>query len=156
MNDHKNYNEAANMVNSTALKDVTDYQSVESEPILNDLINQSETESMVSQEQEDVNVNQTEVTETELAETEAIEVTEATEEAAAPVVSEAEEVVVEEKENVANEEEYNIYVVQVGDTLADICYKEYGNAKRSMEVAKFNGLTDTNQIHVGQELKMPK
>lgn len=52
--------------------------------------------------------------------------------------------------------EYGKYVVQQGDTLADICYKEYGDAKRSLEVAKLNGLTSTNQIYVGQELKMPK
>lgn len=54
------------------------------------------------------------------------------------------------------EGEYTIYTVEVGDTLADICYKEYGNAKRSLEVAKFNGLSNTNELYVGQELKMPK
>ena len=51
---------------------------------------------------------------------------------------------------------YTIYKVEVGDTLADICYKQYGSAERSVEVAKFNGLTNTNQLFVGQELKMPK
>ena len=54
------------------------------------------------------------------------------------------------------ESDYTIYKVEVGDTLADICYKEYGNAERSVEVAKFNNLTNTNQLYVGQELKMPK
>lgn len=54
------------------------------------------------------------------------------------------------------ESDYTIYKVEVGDTLADICYKQYGNAERSIEVAKFNGLTNTNQLFVGQELKMPK
>lgn len=52
--------------------------------------------------------------------------------------------------------EYDTYTVETGDTLADICYKQYGSAERSMEVAKFNGLSDTNQIYVGQELKMPR
>ena len=52
--------------------------------------------------------------------------------------------------------EYTIYTVQTGDTLADICYKEYGNAERSLEVAKYNGLSNTNELYVGQELKMPK
>ena len=52
--------------------------------------------------------------------------------------------------------DYTIYKVEVGDTLADICYKQYGSAERSVEVAKFNGLTNTNQLFVGQELKMPK
>lgn len=52
--------------------------------------------------------------------------------------------------------DYDTYTVETGDTLADICYKQYGSAERSMEVAKFNGLSDTNQIYVGQELKMPK
>lgn len=52
--------------------------------------------------------------------------------------------------------DYTIYKVEVGDTLADICYKQYGSAERSVEVAQFNGLTNTNQLFVGQELKMPK
>lgn len=52
--------------------------------------------------------------------------------------------------------DYDTYTVETGDTLADICYKQYGSAERSMEVAKFNGLSNTNQIYVGQELKMPK
>ena len=58
--------------------------------------------------------------------------------------------------NQQEEVEYTIYTVEVGDTLADICYKEYGSAQRSLEVAKFNGLTNTNELFVGQELKMPK
>ena len=57
---------------------------------------------------------------------------------------------------VGNEEDYTTYIVQTGDTLADICYKQYGSAKKSLEVAKLNGLSSTNQIYVGQELKMPK
>ncbi|MBE6023046.1 MAG: LysM peptidoglycan-binding domain-containing protein [Cellulosilyticum sp.] len=63
----------------------------------------------------------------------------------------------EETNALANvESDYSIYIVETGDTLADICYKQYGSAERSLEVAKFNGLSNTNQIYVGQELKMPK
>lgn len=54
------------------------------------------------------------------------------------------------------EEDYTLYTVEIGDTLADICYKEYGNAERSLEVAKFNGLSNTNELFVGQQLKIPK
>lgn len=53
-------------------------------------------------------------------------------------------------------EDYDIYIVKAGDTLADICYKQYGSAKRSAEVAKFNGLKDTNSVYIGEELKLPK
>lgn len=60
------------------------------------------------------------------------------------------------EETASSTEEYDTYVVKSGDTLADICYREYGDAKRSLEVAKLNGLSSTNQIVVGQELKMPK
>lgn len=64
---------------------------------------------------------------------------------------------VEQKvEQVQTEKEYSLYTVQTGDTLADICYKEYGSAERSLEVAKFNGMSNTNELFVGQELKMPK
>ncbi|WP_054742721.1 LysM peptidoglycan-binding domain-containing protein [Cellulosilyticum ruminicola] len=61
----------------------------------------------------------------------------------------------EEKSSSA-EEEYDIYVVKQGDTLANISYDKYGNAKKSLEIAKLNGLDSTNNIYVGQELKMPK
>ena len=60
------------------------------------------------------------------------------------------------EENKAENSEYTVYTVQSGDTLADICYKEYGSAERSLEVAKFNGLSNTNELFVGQELKIPK
>lgn len=53
-------------------------------------------------------------------------------------------------------EEYDIYVVKQGDTLANISYDKYGDAKKSLEIAKVNGLDSTNNIYVGQELKMPK
>lgn len=52
--------------------------------------------------------------------------------------------------------EYEIYIVKQGDTLANISYDKYGDAKKSLEIAKLNGLDSTNNIYVGQELKMPK
>ena len=62
----------------------------------------------------------------------------------------------EESAGTTEKTEYTVYKVEVGDTLADICYKQYGSAERSVEVAKFNELSNTNQLYVGQELKMPK
>ncbi len=50
---------------------------------------------------------------------------------------------------------YEVYVVQVGDTLADISYKKYGEAKKSIDIAKVNNIENTDQIYVGQELKLP-
>ena len=142
MNDNKNYNEAAKMVTSTQLEDITKYQEVSSEPLLSETLNQSEVESIAPQGEEDS--------------AKLVDEALVTEEAHEPTAEQLETANIEQKEEVVEEGEYNIYVVQTGDTLADICYKEYGNAKRSMEVAKFNGLTDTNQIYIGQELKMPK
>ena len=58
-------------------------------------------------------------------------------------------------EEVADEGDYDIYVVQEGDTLADISFKLYGEARRSVEIARLNKLENTNQIFVGQQLKVP-
>lgn len=55
-----------------------------------------------------------------------------------------------------DEVDYDTYIVEAGDTLADICYKQYGSAERSAEVAKFNNLDNTDHLYVGEELKMPK
>ena len=146
MNDNKNYNEAAKMVNSsqlTGLESLVDNEKIGEALPIDDPFNQAnidaiDTESAV----EDSNLPEEVVVE---------------DEALTTPVEEGEIAGIDEGEEIASEEaEYDIYIVQTGDTLADICYKEYGNAKRSMEVAKFNGLTDTNQIYVGQELKMPK
>lgn len=73
--------------------------------------------------------------------------------------SEANQTQVEKVENTEASEavgEYDIYVVKQGDTLANISYDKYGDAKKSLEIAKINGLDSTNNIYVGQELKMPK
>lgn len=65
--------------------------------------------------------------------------------------NEEETVVVDE-----TEDDYDVYVVKQGDTLANISYDKYGDAKKSLEIAKINDLDSTNNIYVGQELKMPK
>ena len=150
MNDNKNYNEAAKMVSSTQITDLEDVntnQKMGYESLFDDVLNQTNTDAVGTESEIGDNVLSEEIVEAGEA------LTTTAPEGEIADADKSEEVA----EEVAEEEaEYNVYVVQTGDTLADICYKEYGNAKRSMEVAKFNGLTDTNQIYVGQELKMPK
>lgn len=142
MNDNKNYNEAAKMVNSTQLTDLNDTMGNEetgSTLLFDNTLEQANTDAIGIEGEENI------LTEGTVAD-----------DGLTTPVPEEEIVASDEEETVSEETEYDVYIVQTGDTLADICYKEYGNAKRSMEVAKFNGLTDTNQIYVGQELKMPK
>lgn len=146
MNDNKNYNEAAKMVNSTQLTDsnsTINNEGIGSGLLFDDSLNQTNSDALGTENE----VGENTLSEENIAEGDALQTT----------VPEG-EVVAVEKEGEQSDEvaEYDVYIVQTGDTLADICYKEYGSAKRSMEVAKFNGLTDTNQIYVGQELKMPK
>lgn len=57
---------------------------------------------------------------------------------------------------VASTGDYDTYVVKEGDTLANICYEKYKDATKSVEVKELNGLASTDQIFIGQELKMPK
>lgn len=62
-------------------------------------------------------------------------------------------------EKVTSEEvdqtKYEVYIVQAGDTLADISYSKYGEAKKSRDIAKFNEIENTDSIYIGQELKLP-
>lgn len=63
------------------------------------------------------------------------------------------------KETVEIEDEIeidHIYVVKEGQTLANIAYEIYGDAKKSLDIAKFNNLENTNEIYYGQELKIPR
>lgn len=150
MNDNKNYNEAAKMVNSTQLTDSnsdtyndTNNDAIGSNLLFDDILNQTNSDALGTENE----VGENALSEENIAEGDALET---------PVPEGEVAVVKEEAEQSSEVAEYDVYTVQTGDTLADICYKEYGSAKRSMEVAKFNGLTDTNQIYVGQELKMPK
>lgn len=144
MNDNKNYNEAGKMVNSTQLIDLNDTMGNEetgSALLFDNTLEQANTDAIGIEGEVEENI-----------------LTEGTvgDDGLTTPVPEDEIVASDEEETVSEATEYDVYIVQTGDTLADICYKEYGNAKRSMEVAKFNGLTDTNQIYVGQELKIPK
>lgn len=162
MNEGRGYNEKAQMTNSASISsgDLVQTEPISSEQLLSEaLSHDNDNIEATGQEQALVdNKNSEEQLPTDISnqETDKIQ-TVVPEENNAPLVEQNKEEVeeiVETEEKVL--EDYTTYVVQKGDTLADICYKEYGNAKRSLEVAKYNGLTDTNQIYVGQELKMPK
>jgi nucleoid-associated protein YgaU len=48
-----------------------------------------------------------------------------------------------------------VYTVQPGDNLSKISKYFYGNANKYMDIAKTNGLSDPNQIRVGQQLTIP-
>lgn len=48
------------------------------------------------------------------------------------------------------------YVVQKGDTLAEIAQSELGNAGKWQVIARANGIDDPQQLRVGQKLKIPK
>ncbi len=61
-----------------------------------------------------------------------------------------------EKEVKEEMEVDHIYVVKKGQTLANIAYDIYGDAKKSLDIAKFNNLENTNEIYYGQELKIPR
>ncbi|MZD05801.1 peptidoglycan DD-metalloendopeptidase family protein [Streptomyces sp. SID5785] len=47
------------------------------------------------------------------------------------------------------------YTVRAGDTLSGIALSELGNASRHAEIAKLNGISNPDQIHAGQKLKLP-
>ncbi|MDR1699743.1 MAG: LysM peptidoglycan-binding domain-containing protein [Lachnoclostridium sp.] len=47
------------------------------------------------------------------------------------------------------------YIVQKGDTLSQIALKYYQTSNYAAEIQKFNGLSNVDQIHEGQKLKMP-
>ncbi|WP_343245975.1 LysM domain-containing protein [Streptomyces sp. SID5785] len=45
--------------------------------------------------------------------------------------------------------------MRAGDTLSGIALSELGNASRHAEIAKLNGISNPDQIHAGQKLKLP-
>lgn len=51
--------------------------------------------------------------------------------------------------------ESETYVVQMGDTLASISRKKYGNANRIQEIYELNNMDDRDFIYVGQKLLLP-
>ena len=157
MNDNKVYNEAAQMANGilSPIEDEVQSELFTPTDVIDETLSQNNTDAVGQEEMVENSVNTEEITQNpeEAQSVDEIQGAEGNEEVSEGETLQSEEVMVNEEADTA---EYDIYVVQQGDTLADICYKEYGNAKRSLEVAKFNGLTDTNQIYIGQELKMPK
>ena len=51
--------------------------------------------------------------------------------------------------------EPEIYVVQVGDTLLEICRERYGSENLVKEICEMNDLGDGNKIYVGQTIVLP-
>ena len=47
------------------------------------------------------------------------------------------------------------YVVQKGDTLIDICIRQYGTDEMVQEVCNLNGISDSDDIKVGQKILLP-
>jgi len=48
-----------------------------------------------------------------------------------------------------------VYTIQPGDNLSKISKYFCGNANKYMDIAKANGLSDPDQIKVGQQLNIP-
>ena len=53
-------------------------------------------------------------------------------------------------------ETYISYTVQPGDTLAGICYKQYGNTTRMQEIQTINQIANEDKIYSGQVLLLPE
>ncbi|MBO5337460.1 MAG: LysM peptidoglycan-binding domain-containing protein [Lachnospiraceae bacterium] len=47
------------------------------------------------------------------------------------------------------------YIIQKGDTLIDICIRQYGSDKKVKEVCNLNGIDDADDIRVGQKILLP-
>lgn len=47
------------------------------------------------------------------------------------------------------------YTVVKGDTLIDICMRQYGSLENIEEICHLNGITDANNIQVGQTILLP-
>ncbi len=62
----------------------------------------------------------------------------------------------EETVTVLSPAEYTSYMVQPGDTLAQICKKVYGSVELLNYVCELNQLKDVDSIYAGQELILPK
>lgn len=50
---------------------------------------------------------------------------------------------------------YSTYTVKSGDTLMGICKRHYGTTTKYTEVMQYNGLSDSNVLYIGQEIKLP-
>ena len=53
-------------------------------------------------------------------------------------------------------EDYISYTVQPGDTLAGICYRQYGSTVRMQEIQTINQIANENKIYSGQVLLLPE
>ena len=60
-----------------------------------------------------------------------------------------------ETETVAAVQEYTAYTVTKGDTLISICIIRYGSLDRMREICELNGITDADNIQVGQTILLP-
>lgn len=72
--------------------------------------------------------------------------------------TESQEVVVEEEpqpEPQPEEEENNYYVVQEGDTLAQIAIDVYHNKRKVAEICQANNIDNVDKIFVGQKILLP-
>ncbi len=57
--------------------------------------------------------------------------------------------------NSAKPDSYSTYTVKSGDTLMGICKRHYGTTTKYQEVMRYNGLSDSNVLYIGQEIKLP-
>lgn len=48
------------------------------------------------------------------------------------------------------------YIVQPGDSLADIAERFYGDAAKVSVISAFNGIRDVDSVHTGQVLRIPE
>jgi nucleoid-associated protein YgaU len=55
----------------------------------------------------------------------------------------------------ANQGRARTYVVKPGDTLRDLAVRFYGDVDLAQLIAEANGIDDTSQVRIGQELKIP-
>jgi len=52
-------------------------------------------------------------------------------------------------------EEYTVHKIKPGDSLAQLAKRYYGDPKKFPIIAKYNNITDTRRIRIGQEIKIP-
>ena len=55
----------------------------------------------------------------------------------------------------ADEGRSRTYVVKPGDTLRDLAVRFYGDVDLARIIAEANGINDTSQLRIGQELEIP-
>lgn len=67
----------------------------------------------------------------------------------------SEEEIIEEITEGQETVKYKEYVIQPGDTLRKISYKYYQTETKARDIAKFNNMTNTDYIQVGQKIKIP-